>query len=203
MAEQKHTQFQDDEQGVVILADTYPKAFFTDAKRRRPLKHGIGDDIKADIANNPENELRFFDIDTLLGHYIGHAGYQKNCSSPGTPRIDLTGKPVSKVTTAEARAAGIAAAEGFAIIEERKRAQRAIADQRLAAPVVNVAAFKTFSVNPNLTDAERLAAAQKILMQAEAILNGEFEAMWRREFLHALLVQAMEEIRTLDARITA
>jgi hypothetical protein len=40
------------------LCELYPRAFFVDPRMRRPLKYNIVKDIKADLAADPDSELR-------------------------------------------------------------------------------------------------------------------------------------------------
>ena len=77
----------DIERGVEALSETYPKAFFVNGRLRRPLKLGIAKDIKADLAADPDSELKFYDIDQVLAH----VGYQNACSVAGAVRVDLDG----------------------------------------------------------------------------------------------------------------
>jgi len=99
----------DIERGVEALSETYPKAFFVNGRLRRPLKLGIAKDIKADLAADPDSELKFYDIDQVLAWYTNHVGYQNACSVAGAVRVDLDGAKAGTVT------------EIFARIESRKR----------------------------------------------------------------------------------
>ena len=76
----------DIERGVEALSETYPKAFFVNGRLRRPLKLGIAKDIKADLAADPDSELKFSDIDQVLAWYTNHVGYQYACSVAGVMR---------------------------------------------------------------------------------------------------------------------
>ena len=111
----------DRERALLALAEEYPKTFFVEPKRRMPLKHGIEEDIKADLITNQHSVLRFFDIDDAVEWYRSHVGYLKSCSVAGVGRLDLKGTIAAKVTEAEARIAGEKATEIFADIEARKR----------------------------------------------------------------------------------
>jgi hypothetical protein len=57
----------DRERALEVLCETYPKAFFSNPRLRRPLKHDILHDIKADLAAHPDAELKFYNIGTRLG----------------------------------------------------------------------------------------------------------------------------------------
>ena len=111
----------DIERGVEALSETYPKAFFVSGRLRRPLKLGIAKDIKADLAADPDSELKFYDIDQVLAWYTNHVGYQNACSVAGAVRVDLDGAKAGTVTESEAREAKERATEIFARIESRKR----------------------------------------------------------------------------------
>lgn len=80
----------DIERGVEALSETYPKAFFVNGRLRRPLKLGIAKDIKADLAADPDSELKFYDIDQVLAWYTNHVGTkmpaasQEQCGSTST-----------------------------------------------------------------------------------------------------------------------
>jgi hypothetical protein len=63
-----------------------PAAFFVSGRLRRPLKIGIAKDIKADVAADPNSELKFSDIDQVLAWYTNHVGYQYACSVAGVMR---------------------------------------------------------------------------------------------------------------------
>ena len=63
-----------------------PAAFFVSGRLRRPLKIGIAKDIKADVAADPDSELKFSDIDQVLAWYTNHVGYQYACSVAGVMR---------------------------------------------------------------------------------------------------------------------
>ena len=108
----------DIERGVEALSETYPKAFFVNGRLRRPLKLGIAKDIKADLAADPDSELKFYDIDQVLAWYTNHVGYQNACSVAGAVRVDLDGAKAGTVTESEARQAKDRAT---AQIEARKR----------------------------------------------------------------------------------
>ena len=111
----------DIERCVEALSEIYPKAFFVNGRLRRPLKLGIAKDIKADVAADPDSELKFCDIDQVLTWYTNHVGYQYACSVAGAVRVDLDGVKAGTVTELEAREAKERATEIFARIESRKR----------------------------------------------------------------------------------
>jgi sRNA-binding protein len=105
---------EDRDRAIQALAREYPKTFFVIGERRKPLKHDIDKDIEADIAKDNDHPLLDYDIGDALAWYQSHVGYQKACSIAGASRLDLQGKPVSKITVNEARDAEEQAQEGFA-----------------------------------------------------------------------------------------
>jgi sRNA-binding protein len=111
----------DIERCIEALSEIYPAAFFVSGRLRRPLKIGIAKDIKADLAADPDSELKFSDIDQVLAWYTNHVGYQYACSVAGVMRVDLDGAKAGTVTESEARQAKERATEIFAQIEARKR----------------------------------------------------------------------------------
>jgi len=114
---------QERENAVEILCEEYPRTFFSDPRRRVPLKHGIEEDIEADLAENKNSKLLGYDIDDTVEWYRSHVGYKKACSVAGNGRVDLRGAVVAKVTEAEARIAEQESQEAFAEIEARKQKQ--------------------------------------------------------------------------------
>lgn len=85
---------------IKLLAEQYPKTFFITPQRRRPLKHGIEDDlVKRGPITNPAI------VGDILYFYIGHIGYAHACRQAGTSRVDLDGNLAGKVTLAEANEA--------------------------------------------------------------------------------------------------
>jgi ProP effector len=80
-------------QTIAILAERFPAAFIVYARRRKPLKLGIFDDLLAATAGSiPPDALK-----AALQRYTRHFGYL-----PGATRIDLDGKPAGTVTAEEA-----------------------------------------------------------------------------------------------------
>ncbi len=74
---------QDNERTIEILAETYPKTFFTEPRQRRPLSPNIKAEITKDIADDPDSELRHEDIDAAIEWYKSHIGYHIACSTAG------------------------------------------------------------------------------------------------------------------------
>lgn len=85
---------EDRDQGVAHLAQTYPKCFFEDPDLRRPLKHGIIDDLEG------ERVLDHGKLIQILDWYQSHFVYQRGLIA-GAERIDLNGKKAGTVTPKE------------------------------------------------------------------------------------------------------
>jgi sRNA-binding protein len=99
------------ESAIELLVESYPKCFFLDPEKRRPLKHNIGVDLTKDgVALAPEL------VRAAIGWYESHFGYQL-ALQPGVKRIDLRGKEVGTVTELEHRKAQ-------KYVHERKQEQR-------------------------------------------------------------------------------
>jgi ProP effector len=97
--------------GIARLAEAFPKAFFTYEARRKPLKVGIHDDIRAALGDAVANELR-----ATLGYYCNNDAYLRQCAT-GAARIDLEGFLAGSVTAEQA--------EHAAELLRRRRAKRA------------------------------------------------------------------------------
>jgi sRNA-binding protein len=96
----------------------FPRAFFEDPRKRVPLKANI----VADIEKQGCQELIGANVGATIDWYTSHVGYQKVLSNAiGRPRVDLNGRPSSKVTAQEARIAQQKVEE----IYEEMNAQRA------------------------------------------------------------------------------
>jgi sRNA-binding protein len=190
---------------IEALSEIYPRTFFVNGRLRQPLKHDIVQDIKADIADDPNSELRFYNIDETVAWYCTHVGYHKACSFAGTPRLDLNGNRAGTVTEAEARAEGQKAAAGFEIIEARKRIGNNREPSVSTAPaVVNISVLKSLRVNTNMTDDELLASIAKHVTSLQALLGGELvDQSLRKELSRPVLLLLIDELKTLDARLTA
>jgi sRNA-binding protein len=188
---------------IEALSEAYPRAFFVNGRLRRPLKHDIARDIKTAIAKDPSSELSFYNIDDAVDWYQGHVGYNLACSTAGTPRLDLDGNRVGTVTEAEARAASEKAATGFEQIEARKRLMN---NRATAAPVVTNAqlAVKALRVDTSMNDDALLAAIERHLASMKALLSGELlDPSLRKELARPVLLLLIDELKTLDARLTA
>jgi sRNA-binding protein len=83
---------------VDYLASRYPRCFFADPAQRRPLKHGITDDLLENTNMSPE------EISQALAWYCGAPGYRFKVRS-GAARLDLNGDVAGMVTRQEQEAA--------------------------------------------------------------------------------------------------
>jgi ProP effector len=82
---------------IMHLAQRFPTCFQVYQGRRRALKIGIHEDIRAVL----NGEIAPEDLSTALHRYTSNDVYLDNLRT-GTARIDLSGKPAGLVTTKEA-----------------------------------------------------------------------------------------------------
>jgi ProP effector len=81
---------------IILLAQVFPRAFFTYGGKRKPLKLGIHKDILALKLGIAQRALS-----RALRAYCGNLGYLR-ASVTGAARIDLQGEPAGVVTADEA-----------------------------------------------------------------------------------------------------
>jgi len=187
----------DRERAIEALCEVYPKTFVAEGRNRRPLKIGIEEDIKADISNTNDSELRFYNIDDTIEWYRTHVGYQLNCSVPGAVRLDLAGNAAGKITEREAREFEQDAQQSFARIEAKRRA---FAPQPQPTPPTPTP--RALMVNSALSTPEMLALIEKQVASLKAILVGDAID----QSLHATLARPVlqlirDELQTIDARL--
>jgi sRNA-binding protein len=185
------------ESAVEALCEAYPKTFFINARLRRPLKLGIAKDVKADLATDPDNELKFYDIDRTLEWYCGHVGYLIASSVAGAARINLAGTKAGTVTEAEARDASERATEALEQIEARKRMNSYVAPNRTAAPGLNV-----LKVDTDLNNEALLASIEKHITTLKS-LTGLPDPALQRQLSRTVVLLLIDELKTLDARLSA
>ena len=173
---------EDRDRAVQALAQEYPKTFFIIGERRKPLKHGIEKDIAAELAKDNDHPLLDFDIADALAWYCSHIGYQKSCSVAGVNRIDLHGRPVSKVTPSEAREAEEDAADSYARMTARRQTGNGLPRSMLPPTTPAVAATRALPVNGALSNLELLGEIEKQLALVRTILgNAPEDDPLRRE----------------------
>jgi sRNA-binding protein len=189
---------QDHTHVIRLLAQTYPKTFFVEPRRRVPLKHAIEQDIKADLVNN--SELCFFNIEDAVDWYRSHIGYQMACSMPGNGRLDLTGATVAKVTEAEARVAQQAVDQIHQAMGRYKPSSSPAPERAtpLAPP-----SLKIFTVDSSLNNAEMLAAIERHVKSLVAIVVGELvvDDTLRANLARPVLRLIIDELKTVEARL--
>src|SRR6516165_2923191 len=87
------------EDAIELLCELFPKTFFVNAGKRRPLKNDIALDLrKEDTGLSPEL------LEQAVAFYSSAFGYQQQLQA-GTKRVDLAGRAVGTVTESEERAA--------------------------------------------------------------------------------------------------
>jgi sRNA-binding protein len=190
---------EDRDRAIQALAQEYPKTFFIIGQRRKPLKHGIEKDIEAELAKDNDHPLLDHDIADALAFYCSHVGYHKACSVAGTSRIDLQGKAVSKVTASEALEAEAEAAEIFAQMAERRKAN-GLPAQLVAAPRP-VARSAAIAVNTKLDNTELLTELEKQLALVRSVLGTDADDQLRQQLARSALKLMADEISTVIARL--
>ena len=197
-----HSLREDRDRAVQALAQEYPKTFFIVGERRKPLKLGIEKDIQAELATDNDHPLLDFDIADALAWYCSHIGYHKSCSVAGVNRIDLQGKPVSKVTPSEAREAEAEAADGIArMLERRNKAGNGLPRSVLPPTTPAVAIARALPVNGALSSLELLGEIDKQLALVRTILGDAPEDPLRRELARPALRLMADELSTIVARL--
>jgi hypothetical protein len=196
-----HTIREDRERAVQALAQEYPKAFFIIARQRRPLKHGIEKDIEAELANHSDHPLLDFDIVDAVAWYRSHVSYEKACSVAGVNRIDLHGKPVSKITPSEAREAEAKAAEALSEIAETRRRRTGNGLPAFIAPTPAPPRISAIAVNGALSTSELFVELDKQLGLVRTVLADDPEDALRKQLARSALVLMADELRTIIARL--
>ena len=69
---------------------------------------------------------------------------------------------------------------------------------------MNISVLKSLRVNTNMTDDELLASIAKHVTSLQALLGGELvDQSLRKELSRPVLLLLIDELKTLDARLTA
>ena len=191
----------DRDRAIQALAAEYPKTFFTDGPRRKPLKRGIEKDIEAELAKDNDHPLLDHDITDAINFYCSHVGYHKACSVAGVSRVDLQGKPVSKVTASEALEAEAEAAEIFAQMAERRKAGNGLPPSVLPPTTRVVAKGSTISVNTALDNTELFAELEKQLGIVRTVLGADPDDLLRKQLARSALQLMADELQTVIARL--
>jgi len=82
---------------IAELAEKFPAAFQIDENRRRPLRIGIGGDLRLEMARVMDDNQ----IAAALTAYATSPGYLRACQ-PGAIRINLDGLPAGELTEPQA-----------------------------------------------------------------------------------------------------
>jgi hypothetical protein len=173
------------------LTVLFPKAFFEDGRKRRPLKPNI----LADIERLGCNELIGTDVGKAVEYYMSHLGYQIGLSEAGTIRIDLDGRPVIKVTEQEARTAQ------QRVVEIKK----AMTDQKaefINGPQPTIASRppRIDSLRATLSLAELLANAQKKLARIAGLIDSEDDE-FRAKFLLTVIDETLADVQAMRTKV--
>jgi sRNA-binding protein len=187
---------EDRERAVLALSQEYPKAFFSEPRKRVPLKCGIENDIKTNLKANGNSDLAFFDIDEAVTWYQKHIGYVQSCSTTGVIRIDLEGKPIGKITEAEAIQATQEATAIFREIANRKKLF-AVQPSPAAAPTQ----VRSLSVNNSLSTADLLSEVQEQLATVKGILGQGTTNQFAIELIRPAVRLMIDELNTVIVRL--
>jgi ProP effector len=189
------------ERAIEALCEAYPKTFFMNPRLRRPLKLNIAKDVKADLATDPDSELKLYDIDQALEWYCSHVGYYKACSVAGAARINLAGTKAGTVTEAEARYADERAAELFEQIEARKRTYSYVVPSSSPQAAAAAPALKVLKVDTTLNNEGLLASIEKHITTLKS-LTGLPDPALQRQLSRTVVLLLIDELKTLDARLS-
>ena len=175
---------------IQYLADKFPKTFFDEPSHRRPLKHGILDDLDRQKVLDREK------LTQALDWYQNHFVYRYGLIA-GAERVDLDGSKAGIVTEAEQRAAR-------AWVAARKRELKE--QQTIAAkPVIPTAAGKghemngaampkTVATTPDLPHANHLHHSLSEMQVALGIVSSILTEQLYEPLRPALAATALREI---------
>jgi sRNA-binding protein len=198
---------QEIESAIELLVELYPKCFFLDPEKRRPLKHNIVADLTKDGVTLAHELLR-----ASINWYESHFGYQYSLEA-GAKRIDLHGKEDGTVTEQEQRNARKYVHDRKLEERERKREEHerrnanVIVEKISSLPIaklpmmtVNVAKETALpkAAKPN----DPLAPIQNLLNATRCVYEQQPEAL-RRPFVVAGLREAIKEIEKIIAAMEA
>ena len=187
----------DIERVIEQLAISYPKSFFIDPEKRRPLKHNIGSDLIKDGVAQPTDLLS-----KAIDFYQSHFGYQY-ALEPGVKRIDLLGRETGTVTETEARNAKKYIHDRRQEERERQRAERVKHIENLKVekitPVSNLPILKppTFNTTKEIPMPKATKANDPLTQLSElseAVRNMQTQPEPLRPFLIAGLRVVIAEI---------
>ena len=192
-----HTTREERDLAIQALAEEYPKAFFIVAEQRKPLKHDIEKDIKADLAKDDDSPLHDYDIVDAVAFYKTHIGYHIVCSVAGTNRIDLQGRPVSKITPSEARYHKEEAKEIRAkMATRRKEDLPQFVTQPASAPKI-----AALPMNAALSNIEILAELEKQIGLIRVVIGDSPDDPLRRGLARQVSRLMIDELNTIVARL--
>ncbi len=193
----------DNERTVEILTETYPKTFFSDPRKRRPLKPTIKHDIFKDVAANPNSELRHEDIEAAVEWYKSHIGYHMACSTAGASCIDLEGNVVSKITEVGANAARERVKEIREEMATRSYTNRTNSYNMPSPPPARIVTVPAPSPAADESmDLETLLASTNAHMKSATLLlqNTDLDPKLRPVVVRPVLELLLSEIKLLQSR---
>jgi len=177
-----YTLREDRDRAIQTLAREYPKAFFVVGERRKPLKIGIEKDVEADMAKDNDSPLLDYDIDD------------------GTWRVDLQGKPTTKITASEAVEAEQDAQEGFARMAARRKTNNNLPAFVTDSPVTKVAVPPP-PVFAARTSDELLDELAKQIALVKLVLSADPNDLLRKQLAFTALETMSAEIKIVADRL--
>jgi hypothetical protein len=195
-----YTLREDRDRAIQTLAREYPKAFFVVGERRKPLKIGIEKDVEADMAKDNDSPLLDYDIDDAIAWYQSHVGYLKACAAAGTWRVDLQGKPTTKITASEAVEAEQDAQEGFARMAARRKTNNNLPAFVTDSPVTKVAVPPP-PVFAARTSDELLDELAKQIALVKLVLSADPNDLLRKQLAFTALETMSAEIKIVADRL--
>jgi sRNA-binding protein len=195
----------DSERTIEALSELYPKTFFVDPRKRRPLKIGIEEDIARDVAADPGSELRGDDVDDAISWYQSHLGYQYACATAGASRVDLKGNAASKVTAAEARKAQQRIDEIHEEINARRERNGGPSPDAQALPpsVIGRAPptpASALAADASMDELQLLASVHAHVKNLDTLMRGDFDARLRGHLVRPVLQLIQAELTLLESR---
>jgi sRNA-binding protein len=191
--------YQDHNEVIRALAETFPRCFFDNPRLRQPLKKNIVAEIEAQRLP----QFGSVSVGAAVDWYVSHYYYQKSLAVAGSRRLDLDGNPAGTVTETEARAAVAKLQE----INARKAAmgfpnphdQSFVRTAGTNGSVNGVSTIRPSA--PPATDDQLIAMAMKKLTRAQAIILGDDSDGLRGAIARPLLKSVTDDVQSLIARL--
>jgi ProP effector len=129
-------------QVIAVLAERFPRCFAVLEARRRPLKLGIDQDIRAAVPDIDATVLS-----AALGYYTRSIGYLDGCRV-GVPRVGLDGQDSGSVSDGEAAHAATRLANGIKRRAARRQASASSKSTSKSSPSSSPTSLSPSSSSP-------------------------------------------------------